>query len=166
MMTNIIWISISSGSVFHFKQVTLLTCRQLCTTVSSSNEHYSKITEWCETTSVTLVLWLLRRKDLSCSGRKLSGGVYNIPTGVHLTHHIQESGLWLLVVCWRMRREEQRNGRVSPLVFCFLLSLSVSLCVLVDKVTARASYMCPLSKEARIWFAAAVYSSIQNINLL
>lgn len=129
MMTNIIWISISSGSVFHFKQVTLLTCRQLCTTVSSSNEHYSKITEWCETTSVTLVLWLLRRKALSCSGRKLSGGVYNIPTGVHLTHHIQESGLWLLVVCWRMRREEQRNGRVSPLVFCFLLSLSLSLCV-------------------------------------
>lgn len=45
---------------------------------------------------------------LSCSGSELSGGVYNIPTGVHLTHHIKRGAYFLT-------RDEETGENCSSL---------------------------------------------------
>lgn len=38
-----------------------------------------------------------KKKSFGFSGGELSGGVHSIPTGVHLTHHMQERALCLSV---------------------------------------------------------------------
>lgn len=66
--------------------------------------------------------WRLQWKSFSCSGRELSGGVHSIPTGVHLTHHIQGRALYVSV-----QEGVKKNGKLNLLFSSFFRT-----CVFVD----------------------------------
>lgn len=102
--------------------------------------------------SPALWLWRLQQKAFSCSGRELSGGVYSIPTGVHLTHHIWGRALYLPVQGWEEKNEETAK---------YMLSSSFPPALM-------GSHVFPFLLISVVWFrfSSAVYSTFQSTDVL